>query len=198
MRIIGRLLRPFSDIQDWVDRRVKLSRCLVGEGSVLYPASIIINNRERHNIRIGREARILGRLTTYGHGGDIEIGEYCYIGERSNIWSAESIKIGNRVLVSHDVEIHDNNSHSLSAKERHQHFVEMFSRGHPRSLPGVTSAPVVIGDDCWIGFGAAIFKGVTVGRGAVIAARSVVTKDVPPYTVVAGFPAQVIKKIPVD
>ena len=54
-------------------------------------------------------------------------------------------------------------------------------------------APVVIGDDCWIGRRVMIMAGVTIGEGCVIAAGAVVTKDIPPYSVVGGIPAKVIK-----
>ncbi|RYE17040.1 MAG: acyltransferase, partial [Sphingobacteriales bacterium] len=53
---------------------------------------------------------------------------------------------------------------------------------------------IIIEDDCWIGTNSVVLAGVTVGRGSVIAAGSVVTKDVPPYSVVAGVPAKIIKK----
>ena len=56
------------------------------------------------------------------------------------------------------------------------------------------SAPIIIKDNVWIGMSAIILKGVTVGEGAIVAAGSVVTKDVPPHTIVAGVPARVIKK----
>ncbi len=54
-------------------------------------------------------------------------------------------------------------------------------------------APVIIGNDVWIGANVVIMNGVTIGHGAIIGATSVVTKDVPPYTIVAGSPARVIK-----
>jgi maltose O-acetyltransferase len=57
------------------------------------------------------------------------------------------------------------------------------------------SKPVIIEDDVWIATRSTILKGVTIGRGAVVAAGAVVTKDVPPYTIVAGVPAKVIKRI---
>ena len=57
------------------------------------------------------------------------------------------------------------------------------------------SAPVVIEDNVWIGQYSTILKGVTIGKGAIVATRAVVTKDVPPYTIVAGNPAKVVKKI---
>ena len=59
----------------------------------------------------------------------------------------------------------------------------------------VNSAPIRIEDKVWIGMDALILKGVTIGEGSVVAARSVVTKDVPPYSLVAGNPARVVKSL---
>jgi acetyltransferase-like isoleucine patch superfamily enzyme len=78
--------------------------------------------------------------------------------------------------------------------------VRVFSENHqygeddvPIRLQGETRAPVIIEDDCWIGAGATILGEVHVGRGAVIGAGSVVTRDVPPNAVVAGIPAVVLR-----
>ena len=59
----------------------------------------------------------------------------------------------------------------------------------------VKDAPISIGNKAWIGFGVTILKGVTIGEGSDIAAGSVVTKDVPSYTLVGGNPAKFIKKL---
>jgi maltose O-acetyltransferase len=94
----------------------------------------------------------------------------------------ESISIGNRVMIAHDVNIHDGTGHSLDAVERGEHFRHILMKGHPRSageLPGVRSAPIIIEDDVWISFGVTVLKGVRIGAGSVIAARAIVTKDVP-------------------
>ena len=56
-------------------------------------------------------------------------------------------------------------------------------------------APIVIGDNVWIGEYSAILKGVTIGEGSIVASHSVVTKDVPPYTIVAGNPARIVKHL---
>jgi acetyltransferase-like isoleucine patch superfamily enzyme len=135
----------------------------------------------------------LGQLLVFAHGGEIQIGESCFIGEYSRIWSATAIRIGNRVLISHGVNIHDTVSHSSSAASRHQHFNQIFCTGHPLTFDNPPAqAPIVIEDDAWLGFNSTILKGVTIGRGAIIGAASVVTKDVAPFCIVAGNPAKLI------
>lgn len=170
----------------WVqaDARTNNSRmALLGSDSSLSCEGVIENHRgDPACIRLGHHSYCRGRLLTYGHGGQISIGDWCYVGVRTEIWSMNSIHIGNRVLIAHDVNIHDGTAHSLDPLERHLHFRNIIERGHPRTadeLPGVTSSPIVIEDDVWISFGVTILKGVRIGAGSVIAARSIVTKDVP-------------------
>lgn len=164
--------------------RAEKLKAIVHEGAILGPEGKIENfAEEKDRICIGCRSYIRGRLLTYGHGGRITLGERCYVGIRSEIWSMESIRIGNRVLISHDVNIHDGTGHSLDAAERAQHFARILESGHPRiksELPGVKSAPIVIEDDVWISFGVTILKGVRIGAGSVIGARAIVTEDVPP------------------
>ena len=137
---------------------------------------------DREAIRIGERTVVAGQLQTFGHGGRIEIGDWCYVGPGSRIWSAASVRIGHRVLISHNVNVHDTNSHPRDAAERHAHYVEIVERGHPRRADNIPAEPVVIGDDVWIGFNSVVLKGVTIGRGAIIAAGSTVTRDVPEYS----------------
>jgi acetyltransferase-like isoleucine patch superfamily enzyme len=173
--------------------RLKRRRCVVGEGSVLLHSSRIENlRRERQSIVIGSNARIAGELLVFAHGGRIQVGDDCFIGEDTRIWSANSVLIGNRVLISHAVNIHDTNSHSTSASSRHSHMVAIRTTGHPTHLPDVTDLPVVIEDDVWIGFNAVILKGVRIGRGSIIGAASMVSKDVLPYSLMVGNPARCV------
>lgn len=65
-----------------------------------------------------------------------------------------------------------------------------------KNWEGVVMGPVRIEDHAWVGFNVIILKGVTIGEGAIVAAGSVVTKDVPAFTVVAGNPARVIRELP--
>ncbi|QYX34017.1 acyltransferase [Sphaerospermopsis torques-reginae ITEP-024] len=150
-------------------------------------------------ITIGKNGLILGELAVFSYGGKIEIGEDCYIGEGTRIRSANSIKIGNQVAISDNVTIYDTDAHSLNHILRHKEFVEVVIINNlikdAKELD-VKSAPVIIEDHVWIGFNAAILKGVTIGKGAIIGASSVVTKDVEAFTIVAGNPAKVIKKLP--
>lgn len=141
--------------------------------------------KDPSRISIGAHSYVRGRLLTHKHGGRIKIGEWCYVGVRSEIWSMTSITIGNRVLIAHDVNIHDGTAHSTDDQERHAHYQQIVTQGHPRTLaelPGISSTPIVIEDDVWISFGVTILKGVRLGQGSVIAAGAVVLDDVPPYT----------------
>lgn len=158
--------------------------CATLAPGTLAPEAIIDNLRgDASGISVGSDSYVRGRLLVFPHGGAVTIGAWSYIGHRSEIWSAASVTIGDRVMIAHDVNIIDTTSHSLEASERHEHFVRMMQAGHPRDpagLPGVSSAPIVIEDDVRISFGAIILQGVRIGAGSVIAAGSLVTKDVPP------------------
>jgi acetyltransferase-like isoleucine patch superfamily enzyme len=91
------------------------------------------------------------------------------------------VTIGNRVLIGPNVTI---------ITERHDKDVQSRRDGI------VYAQPVQIGDDCWIGVGTTILPGVTIGRGAVIGACSVVTRDIPPMSVAWGAPARVVHGVP--
>lgn len=180
-----------------IDRYNKFNQDAILDPSVKLIADATIENLSGNPqlIRVGANSVIKGQLLIFAHAGQIEMGKDCYLGERSYIWSADSIKIGDRVLISHNVNIHDTNSHSLDSVLRHQHFLKIMSQGHPVvNDVDIKSKEVVIEDDVWIGFNSTILKGVRIGKGSIIAACSVVTKDVPEFSIVAGNPAEVIKK----
>lgn len=171
----------------------------VAATSQILPEAIVRNlANDASRIRIADHSYIRGELLVFSRSGTIDIGRHCYVGDESRVWSAEQVRIGNRVLISHGVNIHDTNSHPLDAERRHAHFLRIV---RPNTGPDfdelceVRTAPVAIEDDVWIGFQATILKGVTVGRGAIVAACAVVTKDVPQQTIVAGNPAEVIRRL---
>ncbi len=112
----------------------------------------------------------------------IKIGKNSLVGEYSVIRGQGGVTIGDRVYTSPFTQIIAVN-HVFDDPKRP--FVEQ----------GITAEGIVIEDDVWLGAGAVITDGVRVGRGAVVAAGAVVTKDVPPHTVVGGVPARILKTI---
>jgi acetyltransferase-like isoleucine patch superfamily enzyme len=148
-------------------------------------AEVINNQNNRRSIIVGAHTVVAGELLVFADGGQIRLGDYCFVGKHARIWSVAEISIGNRVLISHNVNIHDSISHSLSAAERHEHFKGIFL-GRQLRLDNVPRSAVVIEDDVWIGFNASIMQGVHIGQGAIIAAGAIVNKDVPPYTIISA------------
>jgi acetyltransferase-like isoleucine patch superfamily enzyme len=116
-----------------------------------------------------------GSRIEIAEGATLTIGKGTYINRRSVVVCEERIDIGANCKISWDVTILDTDQHELPGARR--------------------TAPVVIGDDVWIGCRAIVLKGVTIGDGAVIGAGSVVTQDVPANTVVAGQPARVLRPV---
>ncbi len=151
--------------------------------------------KDKRNIIAGKGSRIRGELLVFKFGGHITIGDNSFIGDHSRIWSAEKVSIGSNVLISHNVNIMDTNTHESDPYERAASFADLVKNGHATEKGSVQTAPIIIEDYAWINFNAVILKGVTIGKGAVVAAGSVVTKDVPPFVLVAGNPATIIKKL---
>lgn len=155
---------------------------------------------ERVYVRIGKDGMLNAQITFESRDGAVEIGDRVYIGGGSII-CRQKVTIGSDVTIAWGVTIYDHDSQSLDWRQRAEvvrHFRENY--GTPGCYDGldwtgVKSAPIVIEDKVWIGFDAVILKGVRIGEGAVVGARSVVTRDVAPYTVVAGNPAIVVKPI---
>ncbi len=117
----------------------------------------------------------------------IEVGDNVYIGPGAMFLATNSsIKIGNNVLFGPNVSIIGGNHSS--------HIIGKFLIDYKLSDKLASDdLPVIISEDVWIGNGATILNGVHIGRGAIIAAGAVVTKNVPPYAIVGGVPAKVIK-----
>lgn len=117
---------------------------------------------------------------------ELSIGDNCNFGAFNHITCANNITIGNNLLTGKWVTITDN-SHGSTDLQTLQ--------VPPSQRPVVSKGAVVIGDNVWLGEKCTILPNVTIGDGAVIAANSVVTKDVPAYCVVAGNPARIIKQL---
>ncbi|MDJ0753634.1 MAG: acyltransferase [Ardenticatenaceae bacterium] len=144
-----------------------------------------------HGITIGKSSLIMHGAVLHVYNfrdlprAGIWIGENCLIGEYSVIRGQGGVKIGNRVYASPFSQIIAVN-HVFDDPDRS--FIEQ----------GITAEGITIEDDVWLGASCVITDGVHIGEGAVVAAGAVVTKDVPPHTVVAGVPARPLKQITGD
>ena len=120
---------------------------------------------------------------------NISIGDYCNFGDNAHITAIKEIHIGNHVLTGPNVLITDN-SHGNSTID-HMDIP-------PMKRPVVSRGGVKIDDNVWIGANTSIMQNVYIGKGSIIGANSVVTKDIPPYSVAAGIPAKIIKTLTKD
>jgi acetyltransferase-like isoleucine patch superfamily enzyme len=196
-RLYKSLLKIFDYGQEWERREsFTANSCMDGSVKLLSDAKIENIPGDPKLISIGSGSVLRGQLLVFAHGGKISIGQDCYLGEGSRIWSADSVTIGDRVFISHNVNIHDTNSHSTDHKLRYKHFLEIMSTGHPRENDvDIISQSILIENDVWIGFNSTILKGVRIGKGAIVAAGSVVTKDIPSFSIVAGNPAKSVRQL---
>jgi maltose O-acetyltransferase len=122
---------------------------------------------------------IIERGAYFGY--DVEIGDYSSIGTNARLDGAANIVIGNHVMMAPDVVI-------VTANHKHDDITR------PMMGQGFERAPVIIGDDVWIGTRAIILPGVKIGRSSIIGAGAVVAKDVAPFSIVVGNPATLVKK----
>ena len=188
--IICRLTLHYKLIKNTIKKIAILNTCHIeGDINVRSSAEIECFPGMKNNIRISNDCTLLGQISALSREARISIGSECYIGPGSRIIAHSDIFIGNRVQIAWNTTIIDSDSHSKSAQLRYNHACTILKSGHPATVDDLKSIPVRIEDDVWIGFGASIMKGVHIGRGAIIAANSVVTKSVPEYAIFAGNPA---------
>lgn len=151
---------------------------------------------------VGEYSQIFGSISLQNPSAVIRIGSRTQIGDCKLI-ACNEINIGNDVIISAGVTIIDNDSHSIYWDERsrdviqcgYDHMVYPEDPCRNKNWDGVGLSPIFICDKSWVGLGALVLKGVTIGEGAVVDAGSVVTHDVEPWTLVAGNPAKPVKKL---
>jgi acetyltransferase-like isoleucine patch superfamily enzyme len=182
----------------------------LGEGSILLTGSYCYFNPKysrdnRKCILIGNKSLIKASFSFEHDSGLVQIGNNVYIGGATFI-SRSSIIVGNNVTMAWGITIYDHDAHSVNWEERkfdnekcYNDFINHNENlNYSKDWSVVKTKEVIIEDNVWIGFDCLILKGVKIGEGAVIGAKSVVTKNVEPYTLVAGNPAYEIKKLKTD
>ena len=180
MSLPFRLLRPFSYYWGRIWNGGRAAAQIRGlDASVQFDGSVTVLGTG--NIKIGAKARI-GDLTefTTNHDGIIRIGREVRLNRGATICAYTEVSIGDFSMVGEFVSIRDAN-HGIASGE--------LVRNQPHD-----AKPIRIGTDVWVGRGACILPGVTIGDGAIIGANSIVTKYVPPNAIAAGIPAKVIRE----
>jgi len=181
----------------------------IGRQTILGSGFYYDNRGDLNTLRleIGEKCHIDGSIILERDIGKVTIGDRTYLGAGTKIICAKEIRIGSDVLTAWGITIVDHDSHSIYWQNRADDVerwrVGLAEGGSKRAAQVknwdvVPMSPVIIDDKVWIGFNAIILKGVHVGEGSVIAAGSVVTKDIPPYCVVAGNPARIVKELGED
>ncbi|MEB3381095.1 acyltransferase [Flavobacterium psychrophilum] len=148
--------------------------------SVIISSNVVFDTKYGGKIEIGRDTEILYGVLILTYGGDIKIGDFCSINPYTVLYGHGNLTIGNNVLIA---------GHCLIIPANHK-FDDILI---PINSQGLIKKGIIIDDDVWIGAGCRILDGVHIGKGAVIAAGAVVTKNVPSFAVVGGVPARTIK-----
>jgi acetyltransferase-like isoleucine patch superfamily enzyme len=196
----GPLQRLTGDVLGWAWRRVQRAGTVVagsreaarfaqfGEQSTIAFPPTVLHGVDRIEIgsktMIGPHATLsVGMLVPMDTGTDpvLSIGDRCILGKGVSIVAHERIEIGDDTVAGHYVYVTDQN-HSYRDVDL------------PIGRQMWKNAPVQIGSSCWLGHGAIVVPGVTIGRHVVVAAGSVVTRDVPDFCVVAGAPARIVRR----
>ena len=168
-----------------------------GEGFYCESAQIFrkLHSKKPRAILIGKHVSCYaGCSFSIGEKGQCTIGDFTLL-NGALIMAEEKIDIGSHCLISWNVGIADSDFHPLEPAQRlidAQALAPYFTDRPPR--PELKTAPVKIADNVWIGMNAVVLKGITIGENSVVAAGAVVTRSVPPNTVVAGNPAVVVKQ----
>jgi acetyltransferase-like isoleucine patch superfamily enzyme len=146
-------------------------------------------------VNIGRGASAYqGTMFDVGRRGQVLIGNFALVNGALIICDA-TIEIGDFALIAWNVVLMDTYRFPVDPSAR-RHEIRAVARRRPRVGDGTGDAqPIRIGPNTWIGFDVCVLPGVTIGEGAIIGARSVVTEDVPPYTLAAGNPSRIVRRI---
>ena len=187
--LLGAVRRILYRLYAWLQVRASRGKIEMGS-SATFDTAVSFYGSCGH-IKIGRKQGIGFRLSPNTKVGvaiqarhprsSILIGDECHFVNGVSILANNSIRIGNRVLIGADTSITDCDWHEIDPDTR------CHSSG--------ASAPVIIGDDVWIGQRVVVLKGVTIGNGSIIGAGAVVVSDVPPRCIFAGVPARLIREI---
>lgn len=190
----GRTL-PWDWYADVIPQNVSLDESAYVETTYSF---LLYRSTVPEGVRIGRgSTTYLGTMFDLGPEARVHIGDFCCVHGAWFICDSE-ITVGNYAMISWNVVFMDTYGVPLDPVERRKQLEVLPFDGRRRAPRGAPAKPIHIGRNVWIGFDCIVMPGVTIGDGAIVGARSVVTQDVPPFTMVAGNPARKIRKIEND
>lgn len=166
----------------------------VGTGHSCTPDATIslYGGSTKDDVVLHEHVDLYGQLKSYHHG-KIIMGPWSKIGPGTVINCVNKIEIGKDTAIANNALIIDNNTHPLCPADRR--YMRRTPHGSEERQPWHSAnAPIIIGENVWIGSNVRICKGVTIGNNAIIAANSVLTKSVPDNAVAAGNPAKIVKE----
>lgn len=148
-------------------------------------------------VRIGGGSTVyLGSMFDLGPKARVHVGRFCLLNGAWIICDSH-VEIGDYALISWNVVLMDTYRYPTDPLLRRKQ-LEACTPHSNEAAPGICGRPIRIGRNVWIGFDCCVLPGVSIGEGSIVGARSVVREDVPPFTVVAGNPARVIRTIEND
>jgi acetyltransferase-like isoleucine patch superfamily enzyme len=174
------LMRSCNGIFRLIKAKIALRNCHKTGKMVTVRGRLIIEGTGK--ITIGNQVSIWSHIRrtqlSAGENAMLSIGDYTFINTGVIISARKEVCIGNNCQIANEVIIMDNDFHGVINRDKPE-----------------PPQPIIIQDDVWLATRCIILKGVTIGTGAVVAAGAVVTKDVPPYTMVGGVPAKFIRTL---
>lgn len=185
------VIEMITALFNWTARKKLKNFVTIGHSSTIEWRKI--SSRSGCRMMVGTNSLISATVSFDRDNAVVLVGDRTFIGA-SNIVCANRVTIGDDVLISWGCTIVDHNSHSVVWEERKDDVVN-WQCGR-KEWQYVKISSVNICSKAWLGFNSIILKGVTIGEGAIVAAGSVVTRDVDPYTVVAGNPAKFVRALP--
>lgn len=144
-------------------------------------------------INVGNDCLVEGNLVVQAPNGLIVLQDNVYIGGDTLLACASTITVENDVLISYQCLFMDSDNHSLSLRKRVRDLSEV--RDNCYDWSQVESRPIRVCRGAWVGARCIVLKGVTIGTGSIVGAGSVVTRDVPPWSIVGGNPARLIRQL---
>lgn len=204
-KILNKILKKQKTIVRPVPTQDDFGHLSIAESSILLPQTRMdfrLEKDDRKYVTIGEKCLIASTFTFESKTGSVVIGNNVHIGGAHFICKTK-IEVKDDVTMAWGIILYDHDSHSINWEYRkndnHQCFADFKNHNKNNCInkdwSHVNTKPITIGPKVWIGFDVLILKGVSVGEGAVIAAKSVVTKDVPAWTMVAGNPAKIVKEL---